>query len=130
MICFKSPGLTIVWHVFDSFQHLEVKGLSFYMQAVLMDGWPELFFSAVKKMSVAAADYHFDMDSKIFEEWFEKTLIPGHPTNSVIVIDNAPYHSRQATKIPCSSTKKSEILKGVYWIRGVFWPLFIRIQVS
>ena len=62
-------------------------------------------------MSVAAADYHFDMDSKIFEEWFEKRLIPGLPPNSVIVIDNAPYHSRQATKIPCSSTKKSEILK-------------------
>jgi len=48
MICSKSPGLTIVWHVFDSFHHLEAKGLSFYMQEILMNGWPELFFPAVK----------------------------------------------------------------------------------
>jgi len=75
------------------------------------NGWVDgALFLSCKKMSVASADYHYDMDSKIFEEWFEKRLIPNLPKNSVIVMDNAPYHSRQACKIPCTSTKKSEIL--------------------
>jgi len=71
------------------------------------NGWVDgALFLSCKKMSVASADYHYDMDSKIFEEWFEQRLIPNLPKNSVIVMDNAPYHSRQACKIPCTSTKK------------------------
>jgi len=75
------------------------------------NGWVEdALFLSCKKISVASADYHFDMDAKIFEEWFEQKLLPNLPKNSVIVMDNAPYHSRQALKIPCMSTKKCEIL--------------------
>jgi len=75
------------------------------------NGWVDCaLFLACKKMSVAAADYHYDMDSGVFEDWFENKLIPGLPPNSVIVLDNAAYHSRQSLKIPNMGTKKSDIL--------------------
>lgn len=45
----------------------------------------------------------------IFEEWFEHTLIPNLKPNSVIVMDNASYHSRQISKIPSTSSNKEEI---------------------
>jgi hypothetical protein len=35
------------------------------------------------------------MDHTLFENWFTNTLIPNLPENSVIVLDNASYHSRQ-----------------------------------
>lgn len=52
-------------------------------------------------------DYHKDMNSELFEKWFSE-ILPSIPENSVIVLDNASYHSRRREKIPCtSSTKKT-----------------------
>lgn len=62
-----------------------------------------------KKMENCNVDYHQNMESQIFEEWFENSLIPNLKPNSVIVMDNAPYHSRQLTKIPNTSSRKSDI---------------------
>lgn len=50
-------------------------------------------------------DYHSDMNSEVFEKWFSDILI--HiPEKSVIVLDNASYHSRRREKIPCTSSNK------------------------
>ena len=49
------------------------------------------------------------MEGKIFEEWFEITLISALKPNSVIVFDNAKYHSRQLYKIPNKSFTKLEL---------------------
>nr|CAH7757853.1 unnamed protein product [Callosobruchus chinensis] len=51
------------------------------------------------------------MQSDIFENWFEETLIPNFKQNSVIVLDNAAYHSRLVEKIPNKSSKKLDIQK-------------------
>lgn len=48
------------------------------------------------------------MDGKSFENWFLQTL-PKLENNSVIVLDNAPYHSRKLEKIPNSSSNKIAI---------------------
>ena len=40
----------------------------------------------------ATGDYHDEMTS---EEWFHDSLIPNIPSNSLIIIDNAPYHGRR-----------------------------------
>ncbi|KAH8031591.1 hypothetical protein HPB51_019212 [Rhipicephalus microplus] len=40
-----------------------------------------------------SADYHSEMDGRYFEEWFTDKLLPNIPPKSVIVMDNAPYHS-------------------------------------
>ncbi|XP_040071785.1 uncharacterized protein LOC120844203 [Ixodes scapularis] len=53
-------------------------------------------------------DYHDEMDSNRFEAWFLH-LLDHIKSNSVIVIDNAPYHSRKAEAVPTTATKKGEI---------------------
>ena len=44
-------------------------------------------------------DYHREMNSAVFIEWFEHTLCKALKTPSVIVLDNASYHN---VKSPCS----------------------------
>ena len=38
-------------------------------------------------------DYHDEMTGEHFEEWFRDKLLPNVPLNSLIVMDNASYHS-------------------------------------
>lgn len=54
-------------------------------------------------------DYHEDMNAEVFEKWFSSVLVRVEP-GSVIVIDNAPYHSRQVEKIPTSAWRKADII--------------------
>ncbi|XP_075742299.1 uncharacterized protein LOC142796043 [Rhipicephalus microplus] len=67
-----------------------------------------------------SADYHSEMDSRYFEEWFTDKLLPNIPPYSVIVMDKAPYHSVALEKAPTKSTRKADIQlwltkKGVPW---------------
>nr|XP_037286294.1 uncharacterized protein LOC119179331 [Rhipicephalus microplus] len=67
-----------------------------------------------------SADYHSEMDGRYFEEWFTDKLLPNIPPNSVIVMDNAPYHSVALEKAPTKPTRKADIQlwltkKGVPW---------------
>lgn len=73
-----------------------------------------------------SADYHNEMNDDDFHDWF-KSIIPRLDPNSVIVLDNAPYHSVRTEKIPTSSSKKQDILswlisKGVVIDRPMFKP--------
>lgn len=86
----------------------------------LVDGL--LCFAANKN----SADYHDEMNGDIFHEWFE-SIIPRLDPNSVIVLDNAPYHSVRSEKIPTSTSKKEEILswlmsKGAVIDKSMFKP--------
>lgn len=54
-------------------------------------------------------DYHEDMNSERFEKWFSDILCRLED-NCVIVMDNAPYHSRKAEKIPNTSWRKQQIV--------------------
>lgn len=45
-------------------------------------------------------DYHNQMNSAVFENWFKYQLLPNIADNSVIVTDNASYHSVQLEKKP------------------------------
>ncbi|XP_075750770.1 uncharacterized protein LOC142817598 [Rhipicephalus microplus] len=67
-----------------------------------------------------SADYHSEMDGRYFEEWYTDKLLPIIPANSVIVMDNAPYHSVALEKAPTKLTRKADIQlwltkKGVPW---------------
>ncbi|PSN31236.1 hypothetical protein C0J52_25749, partial [Blattella germanica] len=44
-----------------------------------------------------------------FKNWFQNSLIPNISHNSVIVTDNAPYHSVELTKAPNFSIHKAEM---------------------
>lgn len=40
-------------------------------------------------------DYHEEMDANTFKEWFTTQLLPSLAEPSIIIMDNAPYHSAQ-----------------------------------
>ena len=46
------------------------------------------------KEILAPLSYDGAMDSKLFETWFEKCLLPALPEKSVIVMDNASFHRK------------------------------------
>jgi hypothetical protein len=50
------------------------------------------------------------MDGALFEIWFQNQLLPNIPQNSVILMDNAKYHSRHLIKKPSQAARKDEIL--------------------
>lgn len=56
-------------------------------------------------------DYHMQMNSILFEEWFRKQLLPNISPNSVIVMDNASYHSIKLERRPATSWRKSDLLE-------------------
>ncbi|CAK1585430.1 unnamed protein product [Parnassius mnemosyne] len=47
------------------------------------------------------------MDASNFTKWIEEKLIPNLPPNGIIVMDNAPYHSKQVNKPPNFSARKN-----------------------
>lgn len=74
------------------------------------NGWvADALLLSAKNINDCSLDYHQDMTAELFEKWFECTLLPKLPPNSVIVLDNASYHSRLSEKIPTTSSNKTEI---------------------
>lgn len=64
-----------------------------------------------KSGSSTAGDYHGQMNSTKFEKWVVEKLLPSLPERSVVVMDNAPYHSVQINKPPNKYSLKSEMIK-------------------
>ena len=54
-------------------------------------------------------DYHGEMNQKVYEDWFRNQLIPNIAPNSVIIIDNAPYHSAAIELLPRKGWRKDKI---------------------
>ena len=56
-----------------------------------------------------SGDYHDEMNATHFLEWFEFSLMPNLPLNSLIILDNTKYHNTVAKKTPTKSSTKREI---------------------
>ncbi|XP_060855452.1 uncharacterized protein LOC132933150 [Metopolophium dirhodum] len=56
------------------------------------------------------SDYHDEMNGNTFREWMEG-ILPLLQPNSVIVMDNASYHSVKLDRAPSSNAKKADIIK-------------------
>ena len=54
-------------------------------------------------------DYHDEMTADHFEEWFATKLLPNVQPNSLIVMDNASYHSRCSDPVPVKSWTKQKM---------------------
>ena len=103
------------------------------------NGWingADLVFQSKK----ATGDYHDEMTSVHFEEWFHHifhdSLMPNIPANSLIVMDNAPYHSCRLEPVPTMSSRK-QIMQDWLTARGIEFPdnalkreLYTLIKVS
>lgn len=84
------------------------------------DGWiPDttLIFKSRKN----TGDYHDEMTADHFEEWFKTVLLPNLPPNSLIILDNASYHTRRIEPIPCQSWTKKRMQE---WLeaRNIAFP--------
>nr|XP_023022563.1 uncharacterized protein LOC111510841 [Leptinotarsa decemlineata] len=64
--------------------------------------------------SNSTKDYHEEMTADVFEKYFEQ-MIEHIPLNSIIVLDNAPYHSRLVERLPTTAWKKQDIID---WLRN------------
>ncbi|XP_062520191.1 uncharacterized protein LOC134195205 [Corticium candelabrum] len=97
-------------------------------------GWTpnaDLVFRSKKN----STDYHDEMNSEHFLEWFQKLLVNIQP-GSVIVLDNAPYHNSVVEKVPTKSSRKKEMQEWLTRKRIPFSDkdlkkdLFAKIQLS
>lgn len=59
--------------------------------------------------SKSTREYHEEMDGPTFKRWFEDQLLPNIPPESVIIMDNASYHSMKSHKIPTMSSLKRDM---------------------
>ena len=78
------------------------------INAITKSGWvPDA--KLVFKSTTKTGDYHGQMNWELFEKWFAERLLPNIPANSLIVMDNAPYHnilSEHSSPTPSCSRKK------------------------
>lgn len=79
------------------------------INAITKAGWipgVKLVFKSIKK----TGDYHGQMNKDLFIKWFTEKLLPNIPDNSLIVMDNAPYHNTLAEcSAPTASSSKDKI---------------------
>ena len=72
-------------------------------------------------------DYHREMNSTVFIDWFRNTLIPALGESSLIVLDNASYLNLRTAdcKAPTSSTKKGDMQ---HWLseRGIQFDILAK----
>lgn len=66
---------------------------------------------SIFKSGTKTGDYHDEMNSKNFGTWITTQLLDNLPSNSVVVIDNAPYHNIQEDRAPNSNSKKGEMVQ-------------------
>ena len=60
-------------------------------------------------------DYHDSMNGDSYEQYFANSLCTNVPLGSLIVIDNAPYHSRNDETYPVSKWKKQQYID---WLKS------------
>lgn len=58
-------------------------------------------------------DYHGEMNGELFLRWLTTQLLPSLPEPSVLVLDNAPYHSQltEESRCPTTATRKADLTK-------------------
>ncbi len=90
------------------------------INAISCNGWVEnakLVFKSKRK----TGDYHGQMNNGLFSKWFKEKLLPNIPDNSLIIMDNAPYHNILSPhSAPTSSCKKERIKM---WLEDYGYPL-------
>lgn len=82
------------------------------------------------KSQSKSGDYHDDMNRANFMKWLTEKLIPNLPKNSLVVMDNAPYHTVQINKAPTMSSTKAQMQQ---WIeaKGLsYLPTMLKVELN
>jgi len=97
------------------------------VHAITLHGWvdkAQLVFEANRH----TGDYHGQMNGDNFSKWFETQLLPTIPSNSLIILDNAPYHNTFAeSAFPIPATRKEVLCdwlekNGIPWTTDMLKP--------
>ena len=67
------------------------------------------------KSGTTTGDYHGHTNAENVVKWIEQKLLSNIPNNSVIVMDNAPYHSVQENKPPTKSNSRRRQFQKMVW---------------
>ena len=67
-----------------------------------VEGWVNCA-DLVFKSKTNSADYHDEINTEYYMEWFTQQLLPNLPPNSVMIVDNATYHNKQKVKSPTTA---------------------------
>jgi transposase len=54
-------------------------------------------------------DYHQEMNSFVFLEWFENQLMPALKNPSLVVLDNASYHNVKTEDTVCPNLVRKKL---------------------
>ena len=99
------------------------------LNAITKNGWvngSELVFQAKKRRG----DHHGSMDEENFMKWFTDPLLPNIDNNSVIIMDNAPYHNVfKEDGAPPLTSRKAVLQKWLTDNNIAFDGEFLRIQL-
>ena len=76
-------------------------------------------------------DYHGEMNSSLFINWLKSHLLPAMDEPSVIVLDNAPYHSQltEESRCPTTATNKAGLVKWLEERKIPFSPHVVRPEL-
>ena len=85
----------------------------------LIDGCDLVFLAKPKD-----GDYHQEMNSVVFLEWFENPLMPALKNPSLVVLDNASYHN---VKIRCAQILVSKKLFSKAILHNTTFPFLLLI---
>lgn len=102
------------------FKFIEITGrlnVPFFRYIVLHAGNEKGFIDGAELVfssSTNQGDYHGEMNKSNFLMWFENQLLKNLSEPSVIIMDNAPYHSSIENKAPTTASKKEDVQK---WLR-------------
>ena len=61
----------------------------------------------VFRSKTKSEDYHDEMNTQHFMEWFKHRLLPQLPPHSLIIVDNAKYHNAVVEKAPTKNSTKT-----------------------
>lgn len=78
--------------------------------------------------SKKTSDYHEEMDAQKFESWFSN-ILPNLEPNSVVVMDNASYHSRQLEPSPTTAWRKANIINWLSQKNIPFDDTMLKVQL-
>lgn len=69
-------------------------------------------------------DYHGEMNGELFQRWLTTQLLPSLPEPSVLVLDNAPYHSTlvEESRCPTTATTRADLIRWLELRRLSFPP--------
>lgn len=68
------------------------------------------------------------MDAQRFEEWFSQIVLKLEP-GSVVIMDNAPYHSRRLEALPTTAWRKAKIIDWLSQKNIPHDPQMLKVQL-